>query len=81
MLNCSYQASSTMENQFGPPFYFENALKTIQLQEQSIAKKSQLTIKTLPEPLKCGEMTPVTVQYTIDGSVTIVYLVGAAEHP
>lgn len=66
------------ENQFGPPFNFEDALKTLQLQEQPTAKKNQLTIKTLPEPLKCGVVTPVTVQYTIDGSATIVYLVGAA---
>ncbi|XP_057183547.1 alpha-2-macroglobulin-like, partial [Triplophysa rosa] len=68
-------ASTTSENQFGPPFYFENVLKTLQLQEQPKAKKSQLTIKTLPEPLKCGVVTPVTVQYTVDGSVTIVYLI------
>ncbi|XP_009289985.1 alpha-2-macroglobulin-like protein 1 isoform X2 [Danio rerio] len=62
------------------PFSFDSAHKTLQKKpKQDSFNKSQLDIKALEEPLKCGVEISVTVQYTIARetaeSVTIVYLV------
>ncbi|XP_065137345.1 alpha-2-macroglobulin isoform X2 [Paramisgurnus dabryanus] len=81
MTTCTISASASPDSLFGFMFNFENSQKTVQLQDQSTAKTSQLTIKALPEPLKCEVEISVTVQYTFAGetmksdSVTIVYLI------
>ncbi|XP_016308401.1 alpha-2-macroglobulin isoform X2 [Sinocyclocheilus anshuiensis] len=79
-------AYASFTNQFGSPFNFESAYKTLQIKsKESPEKASQLVIKSLEEPLKCEEEISVTVQYTIagetveSGSVTIVYLVSSRE--
>uniref|UniRef100_A0A671K3X9 Alpha-2-macroglobulin-like n=1 Tax=Sinocyclocheilus anshuiensis TaxID=1608454 RepID=A0A671K3X9_9TELE len=81
-----FQAYASFTNQFGSPFNFESAYKTLQIKsKESPEKASQLVIKSLEEPLKCEEEISVTVQYTIagetveSGSVTIVYLVSSRE--
>ncbi|XP_073718636.1 pregnancy zone protein isoform X1 [Misgurnus anguillicaudatus] len=78
---CTILVSASQDSPFGHPFNFDSFRKTVQLQDQSTAKTSQLTIKALPEPLKCEVEISVTVQYTFAGetmksdSVTIVYLI------
>nr|XP_055052353.1 alpha-2-macroglobulin-like [Misgurnus anguillicaudatus] len=78
---CTISASTSSDSPFGFMFNFENSQKTVQLQDQSTTKTSKLTIKALPEPLKCEVEISVTVQYTFAGetmksdSVTIVYMI------
>ncbi|XP_051966603.1 alpha-2-macroglobulin isoform X2 [Xyrauchen texanus] len=75
----SLLAAVSEGNQFGPQFIFESSHKFMLLKPTT--KTSQLTIKTLQEPLKCEVTIPISVQYTIAGektesySVTMLYLV------
>ncbi|TRY89588.1 hypothetical protein DNTS_018390 [Danionella cerebrum] len=67
---------------FGTPFYFESAHKTLTKKPKDGPRQaSQLSIKSLEEPLRCNVEVAATVQYSFvretveNAQVTIVYLV------